>query len=452
MKEATPPPAPTFREALGFWLRLGFISFGGPAGQIAIMHDFLVDQKRWISNSKFLHALNYCMLLPGPEAQQLATYTGWLIHGTRGGLAAGTLFVLPSAFILWGLSTLYVTYGQVTAVQAMFEFLKPAVVAIVVGAILKIGKKSLQTPLHYVLAAAAFLAIYFLQVPFPWIILSAVLLGVVAYYSSSLNLVGFKNLRGLKKGNNDKHAANEKDDDDVNEYRYLINRHTIVPNTGLSVARLGRQIGMAALLWAVPLLLFFVFAPNFDFWKKLCLFFTQAAFVTFGGAYAVLPYVAQVSVEQFGWLTHLEMLDGLALGETTPGPLIMVLAFVGFLAGHHVFGGSLMAATTGLAATVWYTFLPSFLFILAGAPLIERTQTNAAVKSVLQYVSAAVAGVMLSLALYLGQAVIMPEPPAVEWWALGWVIVSLVALQYFKINLLVWIGVSVAAGLGTFAL
>ena len=439
MKEATPPPAPTFREALGFWLRLGFISFGGPAGQIAIMHDFLVDQKRWISNSKFLHALNYCMLLPGPEAQQLATYTGWLIHGTRGGLAAGTLFVLPSAFILWGLSTLYVTYGQVTAVQAMFEFLKPAVVAIVVGAILKIGKKSLQTPLHYVLAAAAFLAIYFLQVPFPWIILSAVLLGVVAHYSSSLNLVGF-NLRDLK------------NDDDVNEYRYLINRHTIVPNTGLSMARLVRQIGMAALLWAVPLLLFFVFAPNFDFWKKLCLFFTQAAFVTFGGAYAVLPYVAQVSVAQFGWLTHLEMLDGLALGETTPGPLIMVLAFVGFLAGHHVFGGSLMAATTGLAATVWYTFLPSFLFILAGAPLIERTQTNAAVKSVLQYVSAAVAGVMLSLALYLGQAVIMPQPPAVEWWALGWVIVSLVALQYFKINLLVWIGVSVAAGLITFAL
>ena len=439
MKEATPPPAPTFREALGFWLRLGFISFGGPAGQIAIMHDFLVDQKRWISNSKFLHALNYCMLLPGPEAQQLATYTGWLIHGTRGGLAAGTLFVLPSAFILWGLSTLYVTYGQVAAVQAMFEFLKPAVVAIVVGAILKIGKKSLQTPLHYVLAAAAFLAIYFLQVPFPWIILSAVLLGVVAHYSSSLNLVGF-NLRDLK------------NDDDVNEYRYLINRHTIVPNTGLSMARLVRQIGMAALLWAVPLLLFFVFAPNFDFWKKLCLFFTQAAFVTFGGAYAVLPYVAQVSVAQFGWLTHLEMLDGLALGETTPGPLIMVLAFVGFLAGHHVFGGSLMAATAGLAATVWYTFLPSFLFILAGAPLIERTQTNAAVKSVLQYVSAAVAGVMLSLALYLGQAVIMPQPPAVEWWALGWVIVSLVALQYFKINLLVWIGVSVAAGLITFAL
>ena len=448
MGNLVPPPAPTFREALRFWLRLGFISFGGPAGQIALMHDFLVDQKRWISNSKFLHALHYCMLLPGPEAQQLATYTGWMLHGTRGGLAGGILFVLPSAFILWGLSALYVSYGQVAAVHAMFEFLKPAVVAIVVGAIIKVGKKSLQTPLHYIVAAVAFVAIYFFKAPFTLIILSAVLLGILVYRFSSLHRAGFKNLRGLPANNNQQRKVNESND--AEEHAYLINRHTTVPTTGFSAARLARQITTATLLWALPLLLLAVLAPNFDFWKKLCLFFTQAAFVTFGGAYAVLPYVAQVSVEQFGWLTRLEMLDGLALGETTPGPLIMVLAFVGFMAGHRVFGGSLLAATVGLVATVWYTFLPSFLFILAGAPLIERTQSNSVVKSVLQYVGVAVAGVILNLCLYLGQAVIMPEPLAVDWLALGWVIVSLVALQYFKVNLMVWIGVSVAVGLGKY--
>ncbi len=433
MHHLTPPPTPTFREALRFWLRLGFIGFGGPAGQIAIMHDFLVDQKRWISNSKFLHALNYCMLLPGPEAQQLATYTGWMLHGTRGGLAAGILFVLPSACILWGLSALYVTYGQMAAVQAMFEFLKPAVVAIVAGAIVKIGKKSLQTPVHYIVALVAFVSIFWWNVSFPIIILGALLVGATFTFTK---LQRFNKSSATKPVNSAAEAA------------YLINNETIVAGSGFSVARLLKQIGVAILLWFVPFILFAIFALNFDFWKKLCLFFTQAAFVTFGGAYAVLPYVAQVSVEQFGWLTRPEMLNGLALGETTPGPLIMVLAFVGFMAGYHVFGGSLAAATAGLAATVWYTFLPSFLFILAGAPLIERTQSNNAVKSMLQYVGAAVAGVILNLCLYLGQAVVAPQPPAIEWVALAWVMISLVALQYFKVNMMVWIGVSVVVGLG----
>ena len=432
MHHLAPPLAPTFREALHFWLRLGFISFGGPAGQIAIMHDFLVDQKRWISNSKFLHALNYCMLLPGPEAQQLATYTGWMLHGTRGGLAAGILFVLPSACMLWALSALYVTYGQVAAVQAMFEFLKPAVVAIVAGAIIKIGKKSLRTPLHYLVALAAFVAIYWWNVSFPAIILGALGLGLLLTFTK---LIKFN--KSLPEPAD--HAA---------ESNYLINNETVVSGSGFSLVRLVKQVGIAILLWLVPLVLFAVFASNFDFWKKLCLFFTQAALVTFGGAYAVLPYVAQVSVEQFGWLTRPEMLDGLALGETTPGPLIMVLAFVGFMAGYHVFGGSLGAATLGLAATVWYTFLPSLLFILAGAPLIERTQSSNSVKSILQYVGAAVAGVILNLCLYLGLAVIVPQPPAIAWGALGWVIVSFVALQYFKVNMMVWIGVSVVVGLG----
>jgi chromate transporter len=440
MQHLAPPSAPTFREAFGFWLRLGFISFGGPAGQIAILHEFLVDKKRWISDSKFLHALNYCMLLPGPEAQQLATYTGWMLHGVRGGLAAGILFVLPSAIILWGLSAAYVTYGHVAAVQAAFEFLKPAVVAVVAGAIIKIGKKSLQTPLHYTMAAAAFGAIYFLNLPFPAIIAGAILVGVGVYWLE-------KSKTRASEG-----AALSRPFTMTDESAYLINRDTVVPGSGWSPSRLARQIGVVALLWAVPLVLFAAFAPNFDFWKKLSLFFTKAAFVTFGGAYAVLPYVAQVSVEQFAWLSRPEMLDGLALGETTPGPLIIVLAFVGFMAGHHTFGGSLAAATMGLAATVWYTFLPSFLFIFAGAPLIERTQANPAVKSILQYATAAVSGVVLSLCLYLGQAVVAPHPPDIQWLALGWVLVSLTALQVFKVNLIAWIGLSVAVGLGRYFL
>lgn len=423
-------PTPSFREALRFWLRLGFISFGGPAGQIAIMHDYLVDKKRWISNAKFLHGLNYCMLLPGPEAQQLATYTGWMLHGVRGGLAAGILFVLPSAFILCGLSVLYVSYGQVPEVQAAFVFLKPAVVAIVAGAIVKIGKKSLQTPWHIAVAALAFVAIYFFNVPFPLIILGAMLVGAGIYFSG--------NQAPEKSGVGEKAALAESE--------YLINVHTVVNGSGWSTKRLLLKTGLALLLWVLPLALFWAFASDFPFWQKLSLFFTKAAFVTFGGAYAVLPYVAQVSVEQFHWLSRPEMIDGLALGETTPGPLIIVLAFVGFMAGYHSFGGSIAAATLGLAATVWYTFLPSFLFIFAGAPLIERTQANPAVKAILQFASAAVAGVILSLCLYLGQAVITPYPPEIQWLSLGWVVVSLLALQYFKVNLLGWIAVSIAAG------
>lgn len=438
MEKTSPPPAPAFREALKFWLRLGFISFGGPAGQIAIMHDFLVDQKRWISNSKFLHALNYCMLLPGPEAQQLATYTGWMLHGTRGGLAAGILFVLPSALILWVLSILYVTYGSIPAIQEVFGFLKPAVVAIVAGAIVKIGKKSLQTPLHVAVAIAAFTAIYFGNVPFPAIILGAILLGIV---------LAFTKLEKFGKRKHDDAYNNNSE-----ERGYVINHHTVVPGSGFSTGRLLQQTGVAALLWALPFVLFFLSAPDFRFWKKLCLFFTQAALVTFGGAYAVLPYVAQVSVGQFGWLTHPQMLDGLALGETTPGPLIIVLAFVGFMAGYNTCGGSLAAASAGLFATVFYTFLPSFLFILAGAPLIERTQTNPAVKSVLQYATAAVTGVMLNLCIFLGRALIVPNPPEILWWPLAWVLVSLAALQYFKVNMMTWIGVSVGAGLLKYAL
>lgn len=430
-----PPPAPTFKEAFRFWFRLGFISFGGPAGQIAILHDFLVEQKRWISPSKFLHALNYCMLLPGPEAQQLAIYTGWMLHGLRGGLAAGILFVLPSTIILWALSIGYACYGKNEAVQAAFEFLKPAVVAIVAGAIFKIGKKSLQTPLHWGLAVLAFVALRFFNVPFPIIILGALLLGILTTF-----LEQKRSPRGAQ-GN----FFTEND-----EPGYLIHRHSVVQGSRWSPARLSWLIGVVAVLWFLPLGLLGLFAPNFAFWRDLSLFFSQAALVTFGGAYAVLPYVAQVSVTQFGWLSQAQMLDGLALGETTPGPLIIVLAFVGFMAGFNTFNGSIAAGTAGLFTTVWHTFLPSFLFVFAGAPLIERTQASPKLKPMLQFVTAAITGVMLNLCLFLGQSVLMPQFPDLQVLALAWFMVSLLALQYFKVNLLVWIGISVALGLGRY--
>jgi len=437
MGNTVPPPVPTFREALAFWLRLGLIGFGGPAGQIAIMHEYLVDRKRWISNSRFMHALNYCMLLPGPEAQQLAVYTGWMLHGTRGGMAAGVLFVLPSAFILLALSVLYVQYGQLPAVQSVLDFLKPAVLALVALALVRIAGKSLQSFLHYLVAVAAFVAIYFGRTPFPFIIVGAILTGIAfqAAYKSQSN---------PENGQTPASADPESS--------FLINADTPLAESGFSMKRLFRQLAVAGLLWSLPLGLIYVLSQHFEFWKKLCLFFTQAALVTFGGAYAVLPYVAQVSVEKLGWLTSAQMVDGLALGETTPGPLIMVLAFVGFMAGFHQFGGSLAAATAGLWATVFYTFLPSFLFIFAGAPIIERTRANPAVRSVLSFATAAVAGVILSLLLYLGQAVLAPHPPQVQWTPLAWTLLSLVALRFFKINLMVWISISVAAGLLKYAI
>lgn len=425
---------PTFREAFLFWLKLGFISFGGPAGQIAIMHEFLVDKKKWISNSRFLHALNYCMLLPGPEAQQLATYIGWLLHGVSGGLVAGILFVLPSIFILLGLSIVYVTFGTIPWVYAMFYGLKAAVVAIVILALIKIGKKSLQSPLHYVVAAASFICIYFLNVPFPYIILGAIVVALVIIKISPTVL--------MPKTQEAKKEADEKG--------YYLNKDTVIENTGFNVGRLLKQIAVFVLLWTIPFGLFYYFTADFDFWQRLSLFFTKAAFVTIGGAYAVLPYVAQVAVEKLNWLSSGEMIDGLALGETTPGPLIMVLAFVGFMAGYNFFQGSLLAGTLGLFVTTFFTFLPCFFFILAGAPMVERTQQNKKVKAVLGLVTAAVVGVVLNLTVYFGKAVIFPKGLSlvtIDWFSLAWVIISFVAMYRFKIGMITWIIVSALAGL-----
>ncbi len=426
---------PTFKEALKFWTKLGFISFGGPAGQVAIMHEYLVEKNKWVSDSKFLHALNYCMILPGPEAQQLAAYIGWLLHGVRGGLVAGILFVLPSMFILLGLSMIYVSYGNIPWIYAMFNGLKPAVIAIVILALIKIGKKSLLSPFHYFVALVAFICIFFFNIPFPLIILGAIILAALCrqffptFFKANSN------------------SANKKE---IDESEYYINKNTVTENVGFNPLRFWKQILTGAILWTIPIIAFYFLTADFEFWKKLSVFFTQAAFVTFGGAYAVLPYVAQVSVEKFNWLTNLQMLDGLALGETTPGPLIMVLVFVGFMAGHNHFGSSLAMGALGLVTTTFYTFLPCFLFIFVGAPIIERTQENKKVKEILSLVTAAVVGVVLNLTIYLGKAVIFPKEISLEgldYITLGWTVISFVAMYRFKVGMITWIGISAVFGL-----
>ncbi|MGL2967166.1 chromate efflux transporter [Flavobacterium sp. XGLA_31] len=426
---------PSFKTALLFWLKLGFISFGGPAGQIAIMHEELVDRKKWISDSRFLHALNYCMILPGPEAQQLAIYIGWLLHGTMGGLAAGILFVLPSLFILLGLSTVYVTFGNMPWVYALFSGLKPAVIAIVIVALIRIGKKALVGSFHYFVALASFICIFFFNVPFPVIILGALAAATITRYF----------LPDFLAKNRIKYNPEETD-----ESEYYVNKNTVPKDTGFQPLRFWKQISTGVILWCIPLTACYFLVRDFSFWKTLAGFFTKAALVTFGGAYAVLPYVAQVSVEKFHWLNKLQMIDGLAMGETTPGPLIMVLAYVGFMAGYNHFGSSIGMGTLGLLTTTFYTFLPCFLFIFIGAPIIERTQQNKKIKEILALVTAAVVGVILNLTLYLGKAVIFPKIVSldlVDGVSLGWVILSFIALYRFKTRVITWIGVSAVFGL-----
>lgn len=433
MSDRQAPPKPTFSEAFNFWLKLGFISFGGPAGQIGIMHEFLVEKKKWISDSRFLHALNYCMVLPGPEAQQLATYIGWLMHGTLGGLTAGILFVLPSLFILLGLSITYVLFGKLVWVSAIFYGLKPAVVAIVVLALIKIGKKSLLTSFHYGVAVLSFVCIFFFNISFPLIIVAAILLGLLIqkFWPDLIEL------------------PESSAKTDAGEAGYYLNKFSDHSFSGLSVKSISKKISIGVLLWLIPLTLFYTFRSDFAFWSHLTGFFTKAAFVTFGGAYAVLPYVAQESVEKFHWLSQFEMMDGLALGETTPGPLIMILVFVGFMAGYHHGGSSLFDGTLALLTTAYYTFLPCFLFILIGAPFVEKTKDNTRLKSVLAIVTSAVVGVVLNLTIYFGRAVLFPESfkAQPDWFAVSWLLISFVALYRFKQNMIFWIGISGAMGL-----
>ena len=388
----------SFWQAFMFWLKLGFISFGGPAGQISLMHEELVVRRKWLSEKRFLHALNYCMVLPGPEAQQLATYIGWLMHKTRGGVAAGVLFVLPSLFLLMGLSWLYIAYGQVTWVAGLFYGIKPAVAAIVLQAAYRIGSRVLHNNLLWTIATASFMAIFALNVPFPVIVLAAAIIGFVG---------GRLSPTSLRMGGG--HAAVV-----VSTVNALIGDDTPTPSHAVFTwKRLWQVLLAATLLWLVPMgLLMLQFGWDHTL-TQMSWFFTKAALLTFGGAYAVLPYVFQGAVEQFGWVTATQMMDGLALGETTPGPLIMVVAFVGFVGAYAqaLLGPESLFLAGALAATLvtWFTFLPSFIFILAGGPFVESTQNDLKFTAPLTAITAAVVGVILNLALFFGYHTVWPQ-------------------------------------------
>ncbi|MEN5037548.1 chromate efflux transporter [Pseudomonas sp. TWI929] len=410
-------------EALLFWLKLGFISFGGPAGQIAIMHQELVERRRWISERRFLHALNYCMLLPGPEAQQLATYIGWLMHRTWGGVIAGALFVLPSLFILIGLSWVYLAWGEVPVVAGIFYGIKPAVTAIVVHAAHRIGTRALKSGWLWAIAAASFVAIFALNVPFPLIVLAAALLGYV----------GGRLLPGQFAPGGGHSAAK------ASHGPALIDDHTPTPaHARFSWRRLLGLLLVGAALWLLPMGLLMAAFGWQGTLTQMGWFFTKAALLTFGGAYAVLPYVYQGAVGHYGWLSPTQMIDGLALGETTPGPLIMVVAFVGFVGGYlqPMFGTdqAFLAGAVAASLVTWFTFLPSFLFILAGGPLVESTHNELKFTAPLTGITAAVVGVILNLALFFGYHVLWPTgfDGAFDWPSALIALVAALALFHYK--------------------
>jgi chromate transporter len=385
-------------EASRFWLKLGLISFGGPAGQISIMHLELVENRRWISERRFLHALNYCMVLPGPEAQQLATYIGWLMHRTAGGIIAGSLFVLPSLVLLIGLSWLYMAFGNLTLVAGLFYGIKPAVIAIVLQAVHRIGQRTLKNSLLWTIAAAAFLAIFTGNVPFPMIVAGAALMGYVGG-----RVAPGKFNSATSHGTRASSTAPALIDDETAPPLHARFRWTT-----LTVI-----VASGTLLWCLPMALLIAAGGWHGMLAQMGWFFTKAAFLTFGGAYAVLPYVNQAAVGHYEWLTATQMIDGLALGETTPGPLIMVVAFVGFVGAyaHAIFGPEQRLLAGALAAVVvtWFTFLPSFLFILAGGPLVESFRGDLKIAAPLTAITAAVVGVILNLAIFFGYHVLWPQ-------------------------------------------
>jgi chromate transporter len=435
---APPPAAVTFAEALRFWLKLGFIGFGGPAGQIAIMHTELVERRRWISEKRFLHALNYCMLLPGPEAQQLATYIGWLLHRTWGGIVAGALFVLPSLFILIALSWIYLRFGDVPLVAGLFAGLKPAVTALVLHAAHHIGTRALKNGWMWGIAAAAFVAIFAFDTPFPAIVLTA---GLIGHFGARRWPAVFA-LGGGHGGAQQAYGPALIDDD------------TPTPtHARFSRAHLARVLAVGLGLWAAAMCALIATQGWQATLTQMGWFFTKAALLTFGGAYAVLPYVYQGAVEHHQWLSGPQMIDGLALGETTPGPLIMVVAFVGFVGGwlDQVLGPQAVFAGAALAATVatFFTFLPSFVFILAGGPAVEATHGRLGFTAPLSAITAAVVGVILNLALLLAYHV---------WWPQGFsgrfdfvsaaiTVAAAIALFRFKVGVLPLLGACAVVGL-----
>jgi chromate transporter len=421
----TTDPAPTsltpsFRQAFRFWLKLGLISFGGPAGQIAIMHRELVDRRGWISEARFLHALNFCMFLPGPEATQLAIYIGWLLHGTMGGIVAGVLFVLPSIFVLWGLSFLYVSFAGLGWVAAVFYGLKAAVVAIVAHAMIRIARRSLKNAAFVAIAVLAFVALFVFHAPFPLVILLAGLVGLLG---------GLRWPDIFSQPRDVKDAARD---------------YSAESRSPPTLSRSLRVIGVCLVLWWTPVLTAGMFLGWESVLIKEALFFSKAAMVTFGGAYAVLPYVAQQAVGRFGWLTAPQMVDGLGLAETTPGPLIMVVLFVGFMGGWSDPGRitPLGMATAGALITTWVTFVPCFMWIFLGAPHVERLYGNQRLASTLAAITAAVVGVIANLSIWFAGHVVFPAG-ILDPFALLVGVVALIGLVRWK-----WDVVPVVLGAG----
>ncbi|MET3392707.1 chromate transporter [Variovorax sp. 1140] len=434
---ARPEPI-SFSEAFRFWLRLGFISFGGPAGQIAIMHAELVERRRWISEKRFLHALNFCMLLPGPEAQQLATYIGWLMHRTWGGIVAGALFVLPSLFILIALSWIYLRFGNLPVVAGIFYGIKPAVTALVLHAAHRIGGRALRNRWMWGIAGAAFLAIFAFDTPFPAIVLAA---GLIGYFGARW-APGVFALGGGHGGATQGYGPALIDDDTPTP-----------PHARFSRRQLLKVIAIGLGLWLLAMGILVAVLGTDSTLAQMGWFFTKAALLTFGGAYAVLPYVYQGAVEHYQWLSGAQMIDGLALGETTPGPLIMVVAFVGFVGGwlKQVLGPDSLFVAGALAATVvtFFTFLPSFIFVLAGGPAIEATHGRLGFTAPLSAITAAVVGVILNLALFFAYHVLWPKGFGGHFDAVSALIAAaaVVALFRFKVGVMPLLGACAAIGL-----
>lgn len=398
------PAVPTFREATRLWAKIGVLSFGGPAGQIALMHKELVEERRWIGEERFLHALNYCMLLPGPEAQQLAVYVGWLLHRTAGGLVAGTLFVLPGALVMLGLSSFYMLYNDAPVIEALFFGVKAAVLAVVVEAVIRIGRRALKNRMMVAIAVMAFLAIYVARLPFPLIVLAAGLIG----------WIGSRYAPGLFSGSAHGKGGAAADTRGVVDLMFERGELGHTRPTRWHAARI---IAIWLPLWLGPVALIAALAGPGSVWAQIGGFFSLMAVVTFGGAYAVLAYVAQAAVNSFGWLSPGEMVDGLGLAETTPGPLILVLQFVGFAAAyrHGSAISPLLAGSLGALLTLWATFVPCFFWIFLGAPYIEQLRQNKALSAALGAITAAVVGVVMNLALWFALHVVFAHVQSVAW-------------------------------------
>lgn len=440
-KTSAKPSVPTFAEATRVWAKIGLLSFGGPAGQIALMHKELVEERRWIGEQRFLHALNYCMLLPGPEAQQLATYIGWLMHRTSGGLIAGLLFVLPGALVMLGLSILYAFYRHVPLVDAVFFGVKAAVLAVVVEAVLRIGKRALKNRVMIAIAVAAFIGIYIFHIPFPIIILAAGLTGWLGSRVAPQMFAGG--------GHGSKGVA-----PDLGGAIDLMFERGELAHIYPSWKQTAQTLALGLPVWLGPVLLLWLTTGQTSVWTQIGAFFSTMAVVTFGGAYAVLSYVAQAAVDTFSWLAPGEMADGLGLAETTPGPLIMVLQFVGFLAAYREPGtlDPLLAGCLGAFLTTWVTFAPSFLFIFVGAPYSEAVRGNKAASAVLSAITAAVVGVVMNLALWfalhvvfrevttldiLGVGPALPVASSIDWWAALLSAFAMIAMLRFKVGMIV---------------